>query len=134
MRHNEHWPAPEPGEFALFGRSGDGSLELLEVGRVRDPCELGIRARVAQHCRLTTVGGQITDWDWIDDDHAGEHGAEMEPWQEWPFAPIILHVWTLIQREPVRIGRPTGTLWLSLEAADTEAEARAAVGTIGDPP
>ena len=58
----------------------------------------------------------------------------MEPWQEWPFAPIILHVWTVTQREPVRAGRPTGTLWLALDAADAEAEARAAVRTIADPP
>ena len=102
---NEVWPAPEPRERALFGPArDDGALvgpardarpRALRPGRRgRDPRELGTRPRVAQHCRLTTVGERIADWHWIDDDHTGERGPELEPWQCWPLGlgPVVLHV------------------------------------------
>ena len=54
----ELWPGPEPRQRALFGPARDGTLVLLETGRVRDPRELAIRPRVAQHCRLATVEGR----------------------------------------------------------------------------
>ena len=127
--HNEAWPALEPRERALFGpaRDGTGTHVLLETGRVRDPRELATRPRVAQHCQLTTVGGEVTDWHWIDDDHTGQRGPEMEEWQRWPapIGPLVLPVWTVAQREPLRLGRPDGTVWLDLDAADAEAEAEA---------
>ena len=132
----ELWPAPEPRELALFGPGDEGALVLLETGRVRDPRELGTRPGVAQHCRLTTVGERFHDWHWIDDDHTGERGPELEPWQCWPLGPVVLAVWTVAQRDPLRVGGPAGTLWLSLDAADDEAEARAALRPLntGDEP
>ena len=71
----------------------------------------------------------MSDWHWIEDDHTGERGPEMEPWQQWPrgLGPLVLPVWLVDQREPLRLGRPDGTVWFDLDAADDEAEARAAL-------
>ena len=71
----------------------------------------------------------MSDWHWIEDDHTGERGPEMEPWQQWPrgLGPLVLPVWLVDQREPLRLGQPDGTVWFDLDAADDEAEARAAL-------
>ena len=46
----------------------------------------------------------------------------MEPWQESPFAPIVLRVWSVAQRDPLRLGRPEGTLCLLFDSADDDVE------------
>ena len=129
--HNEAWPALEPRERALFRpstrRDGDARAPR-DRPRARPPRTRHTPARRAA-LPLTTVGGEVTDWHWIDDDHTGQRGPEMEEWQRWPspIGPLVLPVWTVAQREPLRLGRPDGTVWLDLDAADDEAEARAAL-------
>ena len=62
----------------------------------------------------------VVAWGWLS---AGLDEPEREPWQVWPlgFDPVVYQVWTVTQREPLRVGVPAGSIWLDIDAAYDEA-------------
>ena len=118
----ERWPAPPARDYALFaespGATGAGALELVVIGRAIDPRELCLTPAVTE--RFHTVGNELCDWIWLS---AGLDEPEREPWQVWPlgFDPVVYQVWTVTQREPLRVGVPAGSIWLDIDAAYDEA-------------
>ena len=118
----ERWPAPPARDYALFaeppGATGAGALELVVTGRVIDPRELCLTPAVTE--RFHAVGNALCDWIWLS---AGLDEPAREPWQVWPlgFDPVVYQVWTVTQREPLRVGVPAGSIWLDIDAAYDEA-------------
>ena len=70
--------------------------------------------------RFHAVGNGLCDWVWLS---AGLDEPAREPWQVWPlgFDPVVYQVWTVTQREPLRVGVPAGSIWLDIDAAYDEA-------------
>ena len=66
------------------------------------------------------VGNGLCDWVWLS---AGLDEPAREPWQVWPlgFDPVVYQVWTVTQREPLRVGVPAGSIWLDIDAAYDDA-------------
>ena len=118
----ERWPAPLARDYALFaeppGATGAGALELVVTDRVIDPRELCLTPAVTE--RFHAVGNALCDWIWLS---AGLDEPAREPWQVWPlgFDPVVYQVWTVTQREPLRVGVPAGSIWLDIDAAYDEA-------------
>ena len=114
----ERWPAPLARDYALFaeppGATGAGALELVVTDRVIDPRELCLTPAVTE--RFHAVGNALCDWIWLS---AGLDEPAREPWQVWPlgFDPVVYQVWTVTQREPLRVGVPAGSIWLDIDAA-----------------
>ena len=74
--------------------------------------------------RFHAVGNVPCDWVWLS---AGLVEPAREPWQVWRqvwplgFDPVVYQVWTVTQREPLRVGVPAGSIWLDIDAAYDEA-------------
>ena len=107
-------------DFALFAARdplGDLSspLEVIATGRALDPRELCTSPQVYR--RFWISGRTIDDWTWVPD---GLDLPQLEPWQYYPFPPVGFPVWTLTGHDPLRIGTPAGTIWLSVDAAEDE--------------